>query len=147
MTSQLANCSKDVADKTRCTKVIADAKLLKAIGTDMAADDVYNKKTTAEQAKWWTAYAKKQVAKADVALAASTVGESCKAAAVVAPATKGVRPGCNERQDGSELCCMGLKAKKTDTTNYTETCQRKTDTVSKVFTKRDEFVAKSGFVW
>jgi len=59
MTSQLANCSKDVADKTRCTKVIADAKLLKAIGTDMAADDVYNKKTAAEQATWWTAYAKK----------------------------------------------------------------------------------------
>jgi len=55
--SFIANCSKDVADKTRCTKIVADMGLLKAIATDMAADDVYNFMSPAEQATWWTAYA------------------------------------------------------------------------------------------
>jgi len=116
--------------------------LLKAIGTEMATADFYSKKTAAEQTTWWTAWGKSAIVKAIGAPAAGTVGASCKAAAVVAPATKGVRPTC-----AATDCCMGLKAKAEDTTNYTETCQLKTATKGKVTTTAAEFISKDGFTY
>jgi len=41
-------CSKDIKDKTRCTKLDADMKVLKDIGTEFAKEDYISKKTTAE---------------------------------------------------------------------------------------------------
>jgi hypothetical protein len=137
-----SNCSKDVGDKTRCTKYDADLKLLKGIGTEMATGDYMFKKTAAEQKTWLDAYDKKRLAAADSQPAAGAVGFECKAAAVVAPATTGVRPTC-----GAENCCMGVRKTATDTTNASETCQLKTATKANHTTTPAAYTIKSGYIF
>jgi len=122
--AQRAHC-KDAACNT------AGLTALEAMGTAMATADYYSKKTTAERTTWRTAEDKKNVAAALAALvpAAGAVGADCKAAAIVAPATVGVRPAC-----GAANCCMGFRKADTDTVNSAETCQLKATTKAQVTT-------------
>jgi hypothetical protein len=147
MVAVRAYCSKDLKVTTRCTKFSDDINLLKGIGTRMATDDYISKKTTAERATWMTAEEKKMQATAmGAAPAAGKVGFSCKAAAIVAPATVGVRPTCDAAN-----CCMGVrkiltddeKKNETKPTNAAETCQLKTVTKVKYATTKAAFTVKS----
>lgn len=88
------------------------------------------------------AYDKKRLAAASPPPAAGAVGFVCKAAAVVAPATVGVRPAC-----GTENCCMGVRKTAEDKTNASETCQLKTATKAKHETTPAGFTVKSGYIY
>jgi len=107
----------------------------------MATDDFYSKMTATQQTTWWTEWGKKAIVKANIA-PAGTVGASCNAVKAVATQVKGVRATCTAAN-----CCMGLKAKATDMTNYTETCQLKTATTGKITTTAAEFTTKDGFTY
>jgi len=127
------------ADKTKCYTDgnAALIVLAKAWGTaDLAG------MTAAKRAEWMTADDKKRILAAAPVIAAGEVGYACKAAAVVAPATAGVRPVC-----GAANCCMGHKKLPADTTNTGgEFCQLKTATKGAATTTAATASLKGGYM-